>query len=333
MVPRCRFGRIAAVIRIGAIVLVALRSAAADEPLISSKWAMDIEDYARTYSVPYSDDPATRRSQVFREMLDARFQEDNYGFYVGGGAAANNWSVGQIDVGMFQMPTAWSTVRLGGIGMVAGGKAMGGVEGGIRLHTATRLAPYVGLQGVLEFGGFARHISYNRYYYQDGQRYNNPRWGYFPTGMAAIVPEMGVSYWLNPYTRLNVGAGYYITGGHQPDFLLLSTSLDFSLREAKPVNIYIPPPDDPTPHPDPYFIPSGHFTDDEPSKASNDPDRLPAILQSIMSSDPTGRPEPPPPQRLFVDAPAATIPDGDRDPTDNLPQPLALPSLFQNNQK
>jgi len=330
VLQRCRFGRFLAIACLSMFALTAARMALADEPLIASKWAMDVEEYARTYSVPYSNDPATRRSQVFHEMLDASFQEDTYGFYGGGGAAENNWSVGQVDAGMFRMPTAWSTFRLGGIGMVAGGKPMGGVEGGIRLHTATRLAPFVGLQGVLEFGGLARHISYNRYYYQDGQRYNNPRWGYFPTGMGAIVPEVGVSYWLTPYTRLNVGAGYYITGGHQPDFLLISTSLDFSRREATPANIYIPPPEDPHPRPDPYFIPSGRFSEDEPSDEPNRLDTLPALLKSVMSPL---TPAPPTPRSFpSIDALPATLQNSDPSSSVDLPPTLVSTSSFHGHQ-
>lgn len=319
MVPEGWFRRVAATICLGVVVLAVLQGTATGDPLIASKWAMDVEDYARTYSVPYSDDPSTRRSQVFHEWFDASFQDGIQGFYGGGGAATDNWSVGQVDGGLFRMPTAWSTVRLGGIGMVAGGKPMGGVEGGIRVHTATRLAPFVGLQGVLEFGGVARHISYNRYYYQDGHRYNNPRWGYFPTGMAAIVPEVGVSYWLNPYLRLNVGAGYYITGGHQPDFVLVSTSLDFSLREAKPVNIYIPPPEEPHPRPDPYFVPSGHFSEDDEAAR---PDPVLTILETIMSPEP--RDKATPPQRLFAEPTAPALLDAEQASTDDLPPRLEL---------
>ncbi len=202
------------------------------EPVFSTKWAMDNDDYARLHSDPYSDDPVIRRSQRRREMSDARFQEDTYGVYVGGGGALNNWSVGEADVGMFMMPSSCSTVRFGAIGMVAGGKPMAGGELGVRLHTPTRLAPYVGLAGVLEMSGVERHTSSRRsnYYDNNGHRLGNSRWGYFPTGMAAIVPEAGVSYWLTSSTRLNLGVSYFVTSGRQPDFLQASLSMDFALR-------------------------------------------------------------------------------------------------------
>lgn len=296
--------------RILILAIIALgttgRNGWCDEPLIPTKWAMDNEDYARQYNVPYSSVASQRRSQIFHEMLDARFQEENYGVYVGGGGALNTWSVGQLDTGVFKMPTAWSTVRLGGIGMVAGGKPMAGAELGFRLHTATRLAPYVGVNGVLELGGFARHISYNRYYYDtSGNRHNNPRWGYFPTGMAAIVPEAGLSYWLNSSTRLNVGAGYYITGGHQPDFLLVSASLDIALRRPSPQTYELPPVYNDV-QGDPYFFPD-RFNSDLPVPV-NPP------VQTLSDQEPVDLPRLLPPDAIGEDEPSDLPPLLPRDP-------------------
>ncbi|MBS0203650.1 MAG: hypothetical protein JSS49_12165 [Planctomycetes bacterium] len=236
-------------------LLAVAGSASGDEPIFASKWAMDVQDYARVHSDPYSDDPRIRRMQMRRERWDARFQDSIYGGYVGGGSALTTWSEADLDAGLFRMPTAWSTLRMGGIGLVASGDFMGGGEFGARLHTPTRLAPYVGLTSLVAMSGVRRHISYNRYYYDNGQRLNNPRWGYFPTGMAAIAPEVGLSYWLTPYTRLNVGTGYYFTTRGQPNFLMVNMSLDFAARGSQ---IQTPPPL-PEGEEEPYFVPNQYY--------------------------------------------------------------------------
>lgn len=225
---------------------------------------MDNEEYASLYGGPYSGAPGVRRSQVFRETIDARFQAGNFGLYGGAGAAENHWSAGTFSGGVFNMPNAWTTTRFGGIGLIAGGNFMAGPEVGIRFHTATRLAPYVGVSGVLAIDGFARHIGYSRYrsnYYYDssGHAHYNPRWGYVPTAMLAIAPEAGISYWLTPSVRWNVGATYYITGQHYPDFLLVGTSLEFSRREASPEPEYIPSPEPEESSSTPYFVPAAEF--------------------------------------------------------------------------
>ena len=46
--------------------------------------------------------------------------------------------------------------------------------------------------------------------------------------LAAIVPEVGVSYWLTPQARLNLGSSYYFTTqGHNHDFLMSGLSFEF----------------------------------------------------------------------------------------------------------
>ncbi len=211
---------------------------------------MNDERYAEQHSAPYSDNWLKKLSQKGHEMADARFQQDNGGVYFGGGSSISDWSVGEGEIGVFHLPTSWSTVRLGGIGMVAGGKPMAGADVGVRLHTPTRLAPYVGLSGVVEFGGFTSHLYTSRYRSsRQAKRY------YSPTGMLAIVPEVGVSYWLSSSTRLNLGASYYVTDNRKPDFVLVSLSLDVALRDPTyPHANFPPPPRNEDFESDPYFI-------------------------------------------------------------------------------
>ena len=270
--------------RIALALLVVTELASAEEPIFSSKWAMDVAEYAEKYGVPYSNDPRIRRTQIRREMFDASFQEDASGVYGGGAGALTNGSVGDLAAGIFKMPTSWSTVRLGALGMVANGQPMGGGEVGVRLHLPTRLAPYVGLGGVLELSGVRRQITRHRYYYDNGNRLDNPRWGYFPVGMAAVVPEAGISYWLTSDARLNLGAGYYITSGRQPDFLMVNMSLGIALRN--PDTQTLPPPileqDDDS---DPYFVPTDRFQQRLEQRGQDTPRWNPERLDSDPSPD------------------------------------------------
>jgi hypothetical protein len=278
------------------IALLTLSSIAmADEWVFAPKWAMNNEEYAQKYSVPYSDDPLVRRKQIRNEMFDATFQDGAYGVYGGGsGSPLANETVGQLDIGVFKMPTAWSTLRLGANGMVVDGHGMAGGELGFRLHTPTRLAPYVGLGGVLDLSGLrfqAKQFRYNPYYYDSqGNPHPNLYKGYFPQGMAAIVPETGLSYWLTTSTRLNLGVSYYVTGKYQPNLLLVSLSLDFALQP--PEKPSIPPPiSDFKDTTNPYFFPDDPNIEvlqpPGPTEPLLNPERL------DPNSEPTATPMPP----------------------------------------
>jgi hypothetical protein len=127
-------------------------------------------------------------------------------------------------MGVFQMPTDWTTVRYGIVGMDNRGIGAAGVEGEFRLHAPTRLTPYVGLVGDLAFS--SEHNGRYRYAYNGttARRINKI------TGFGGIAPEAGVSYWVTPTTRLNGGISYYYASG-QPDFLFYGMSMEFVLWE------------------------------------------------------------------------------------------------------
>ena len=157
------------------------------------------------------------------DLVDASFQAKKAGVYAGGGSTLHGWPAATGSTGVSQLPNEWSTIRYGVFGMDDGGIGVGGVEGGIRLHAPTRFSPYVGLSGNAGFSSLHSGISHNPY--------NNPKYPpngaptSVPTGLLAIVPEAGVSYWLNSSTRLNAGASYYVADG-RPDFLVFGLSLE-----------------------------------------------------------------------------------------------------------
>ena len=191
----------------------------------TTRWAADDPQYAQEHDLP---SPATLSQRLARsiwDLSDATFQEGKEGVYIGGGSTAHGWTATTGSTGIVRLPTSWSTVRYGVFGMDNGGLGVGGAEAGIRLHAPTRLTPYVGLSGDLGFtslhSGVARQDSYtNHQYVHKGDRITQS------TGLLAIVPEAGVSYWLNPDSRVNAGASYYVADG-RPDFLVFGLSLEF----------------------------------------------------------------------------------------------------------
>lgn len=233
----------------------------------SSKWANDDERYAKQYRAPYSDDPAKKWPRMAQQMMDARFESGTSGGYIGGGGGvARRQPAGEGEIGFFSLPTAWSTVRLGAVGMGATGKGLGGGVVGMRLHAPTRWTPYVGVSAAAGVSGFGTTIadhSYtdgNGHHVWKGDTVNTTQW------MGAVVPEAGMSYWLTSHTRMNVGASYYVTTeGRSHDFLLFGMSFDFASRETYPLR--------------------------EPSQAASD--TIPSLEQPIdenfgLNADPTG---------------------------------------------
>lgn len=157
---------------------------------------------------------------------DEGFQDVDYGVYVGGGSTIHNWPVAIGSTGIVAIPTPWLTARGGVMGGDDGGIGVGGFEGAIRLHAPTRLTPYVGLSTDLGVSGFHTGHVYR------GRNVNTPQtYTSKLAGMAAIGPEVGLSYWLTSSTRINAGATYYVAA-KQPDFVLLGVSMEFILPDG-----------------------------------------------------------------------------------------------------
>lgn len=205
--------------------------------VFSSKWANDDERYAKQYREPYPRDPVRKWPRMAQQMVDARFESGSSGLYVGGGGGvARNQPAGSGEIGFFSLPTSWSTVRLGAIGMGATGKGLGGGVVGMRLHAPTRWTPYIGVSAAAGISGFGTTIADHSY--TDGS--GNHVWKGDTVNttefMGAVIPEAGLSYWLSPQTRMNVGTSYYVTTeGRSHDFLLFGMSFDFASRETYPI--------------------------------------------------------------------------------------------------
>ena|GEM_PF-4062006 len=161
------------------------------------------------------------------DMAGVGPDEGTSGVYLSGSYGDDHYAVANGSMGIFKMPSSWSTVRTGVFGMDKNGKGIGGVEAGVRVHAPTRFTPYVGLSGDLGVSGLSpNHVQQTNSLSRGTTQRSRP----IATldGFAAVVPEAGVSYWLNSSTRLNAGASYYFYHTpNQPDFLVFGASLEF----------------------------------------------------------------------------------------------------------
>lgn len=192
---------------------------------------MENKQYAAQYGEPYTKNKLSKWSRMGQQMVDARFQEESTGLYMGIGAATKERTAFGGELGVFHMPTSWSTVRVGAVGLLAEGLPnylTGAVVGG-RIHAPTRFSPYVGLAGM---AGYAKTTTRAQNSYVDGSGHLVMEGDDVPgpsAGMAAIIPEVGLSWWLTSANRCNVNSSYYFTtDGHSQDFLMLSVSFDWA---------------------------------------------------------------------------------------------------------
>ena len=201
--------------------------------MFSPQWAMDNEDYARQYrdpdTHPHRSNTIRKLSRMSQQMVDARFQKGQGGLYAGAGGATRHRGALAGEIGFFALPTSWSTARIGAVGLVAEGLPtyMTGAVAGARFHAPTRLSPYVGLSGMVGYSELSTtakssYFDSNGSFIQSGQKIIESS-----AALAAVIPEAGVSYWLIPQARLNLGASYYVTtSGRSQDFLLMGLSLE-----------------------------------------------------------------------------------------------------------
>lgn len=197
--------------------------------LFTSRWAMDDEKYAAQYSAPYSDNKLSKWGRMGQQLVDARFQEGKVGVYADAGAATTHRTAAAGEIGIAGLPTSWLTVRGGLVGMLAEGLPSYLVGGtlGVRMHAPTRLSPYVGLSGM---AGYSQASTTADHSYRD----SGGHWVSAgdtvlgdSAGLAAIVPEAGLSYWFSSTTRAGLGAKYYVTtDGRSQDFMMYGLTLE-----------------------------------------------------------------------------------------------------------
>jgi hypothetical protein len=181
----------------------------------TSRWAMDDPAYAQKYSKPY--EPGEKLPRMAKQSVDARFVDGQTGAYGGAGYASNPTSVGG-QLGLFVYLKSWIEWRLGLAGLLGTGaeSAFGGVEAGFRVQTPTRLAPFVGLGGFVGANRFDDPSADSGAFPPPEQKNSETE------SLAALVPEIGMHFWLTERHRLTPAGSYYVTtDGRDHDFWLV----------------------------------------------------------------------------------------------------------------
>jgi hypothetical protein len=194
--------------------------------------------YRRKYSRTY--EPGEKIPRMAKQMDDARDVADRGGLYLDAGASRNPPSLGG-ELGLFRYKEPWREYRVGIAGLAGTGARdwFVGLDGGMRLQTPTRVAPFIGFGG---FGGSGerevaaidgRDNDDDIFVDEPGETKTELR------ALFAVYPEVGVHAWLTPRCRLSGFGRYYVTtDGRASDFWYVG--LGISLLESGRVAVRLP---------------------------------------------------------------------------------------------
>jgi hypothetical protein len=185
-----------------------------------SRWAREDPDYAAKYS-HHTDNVA----RMAKQAVDARHVVGKRGVYGGFAGSDEPFGAG-VEGGLFVYPRSWLELRVGGAGLAHDGEhpLSGGGIIGARVQAPSRLAPFAGLGG---YAGWAGMRS------ADNDGIDNNHDGIIDEfgedevdGVVALVPELGVHYWITPRVRLTGTADYrLVSEGRGNDSLFYGLSL------------------------------------------------------------------------------------------------------------
>ena len=200
---------------------------------------MENADYAARYDRPYPKRDGRRYARMAKQVVDARHVEDMAGFFgtVAGASDDGNFRAASGAIGYAHYPTSWLETN-GSIAALAGADTdpdslgdllyLGG-NGGVRIGSPTRVAPFVGV-GV--FGGVSTY-EIVRLALEDDEE--DPFFEPEPDPdsresdfrlAGAVYPEIGLHIWLTDRVRLTGSAAYYMTTeGRHRDFWLFGFSI------------------------------------------------------------------------------------------------------------
>ena len=181
---------------------------------MSSRWAMDDPDYSGKYSRPYGPDVGKKAVRMAKQSVDARHVAQKGGIYTAGIYQRDPSSVGgEIGVFSYPVPFAEGHVGIMGIGGTAQKNLFLGLNGGVRVQTPTRIAPFA---GVGAFGGFSAAETMT-FLMADENDPMHDHYGYGyedetnASAIAGIYPELGVHCWLTSRLRISGSASCYVT--------------------------------------------------------------------------------------------------------------------------
>jgi hypothetical protein len=194
-------------------------------------WAKGNAEYAAKYDRPYPKQDARRYARMAKQAVDARHVDGMAGVY-GTIAAAGETGAASGEIGAAYYPTSWLETRAGLAGLAGADsdpESLGdllylGVNGGARLGSPTRIAPFIGVgtfAGVSTYDVVAAALDDD----DDDDLFDDPEDERLRL-VGAVYPEVGLHVWVTDRLRLTGSAAYYVTTeGRDNDFWLFGLSV------------------------------------------------------------------------------------------------------------
>ena len=148
-----------------------------------------------------------------KQSVDARFIGGRDGYYTSV-ASGTKPVTGSAEIGILVMPTPFFETRAGATGIVGspGESLYGGGNLGVRLHSPSRFAPFIGV------GGYAGMEPWELLHDGDDLLTSTTHEHDGSEFVLAVYPELGAHFWLTPQWRLTTSTSYYIGWGEEPWF-------------------------------------------------------------------------------------------------------------------
>ncbi len=204
---------------------------------LSSKWAMDDDDYSEKYGRPYDSRPARKWPRLAKQIVDARHVRSKTGAWVSVGASdfeTNGVLGGELGLVHYSRPWLSGKLALTGQMNSEADAAFLGSTAAVHVSPPTRVAPFVGFGSFL--GGNKQTVDAshdgldndgNAFTDEAGERDSTRRL------MSAVYPEAGMHVWLTGSTRLTASASYWLTSeGRNHDFLFYGVGLTFGFGKG-----------------------------------------------------------------------------------------------------
>ena len=229
----------------------------------TSRWAMDQPEYAAKYDRPYTEEGRDRIHRLGKQMVDARYIGGRNGWHLGTVYQGESPSSAGGTIGTFSFSETGLIERhigLSGVGGTSAHDGFVGFNGGLRMQSPSRLAPFAGVGGfagvnwkypaiasvaaiILALDASDGDIEIFDDIFDDDDDddtvhpHNDdppppstpePDKTRMTHGFAAIYPEIGVHYWLSSNTRVTASGSYWIsTEGRDQDSWFVGVNLGF----------------------------------------------------------------------------------------------------------
>ena len=208
-------------------ILLALLSCGCASDL-SSRWAMDDEEYAGRYSKPYPANDLRKLGRKLKQSSDARHLADSAALYVGAGASDAPFTVGG-DIGLLRYSSDSIEQRFGFRGLAGTGEKdlLAGLDTGLRFHLPARFTPFVGV-GVFAGGTSSKTPAEDDNIDNDHDHSTDEDGEMAQHGKmyAAVYPEAGVSWWLSSRSRATLSVQHHFsTSGRDEDYTFFGLTL------------------------------------------------------------------------------------------------------------